>query len=84
MSRGYWDYSNESLKNKIFGYNNEIDNPLGNAEMSDIVKDVFDVLYAADSYFSGDCGKEEYSKEIGEALGIKEPAKKSAIRFFED
>lgn len=27
---------------------------------------------------------EEYSKEIGEALGIKKPAKKSAIRFFED
>ena len=27
---------------------------------------------------------EEYNKEIGEALGIKKPAKKSAIRFFED
>ena len=27
---------------------------------------------------------EEYSKEIGEALDIKKPAKKSAIRFFED
>ena len=64
MSRGYWDYSNESLRDKIFGYNNEIDNPLENAEMSDIVKDVFDVLYAADSYFSGDSGKEDYHKEI--------------------
>ena len=64
MSRGYWNYRDVSLKNEIFGYDNEIDNPLENAEMSDIVKDVFDVLEAADSYLSGDCGKEKYSKEI--------------------
>lgn len=77
MSRGFWDYKNEGLKTDIFGwdYNNsseiaDSDTPVVDVfkdiMISEIIYDMFSVLYAADSYFCGDWSEDSYREVTNE------------------
>lgn len=67
MSRGYWNYQNENLKREIFEevfHSGKPKDVFEDYVMSELVYDVFDFLYAADSYKCGDWGEEEYRQVI--------------------
>lgn len=74
MSRGNWNYINETLAMEMFSptdndWGSDIDvnafpkgDPLEDIELSSILYDMFKVMYIYDSYVSGDCGKGSYNK----------------------
>ena len=74
MSRGHWNYRNEELANDIFGWRgSERKDFKGNApdvfedqEISNLIWDVFDLLYAADSFFCGDWGSNSYEETLND------------------
>lgn len=66
MSRGYFDYRNQTLADDMFGWNcgDYPHNIFQDREMTAIAKDVFDVIYALDSYLCGDWGEESYREAV--------------------
>ena len=62
MSGGYFDYKDRELKDRIFGWSGNFVNTLEDREISEIVWDMFDLLYAYDYYTSGDTGKERWDE----------------------
>ena len=70
MSGGHWEYKNYDLANEIFGY--DIDspkkarkaNPLKDAELSELVYDILEILYSADYCFSGDTSRQDYLNDV--------------------
>lgn len=66
MSRGFWDYKNEYLKDEIFGWMREgekVPNVFEDKEISEIIFDMFGLLYAFDSYKCGDWGEDSWLEE---------------------
>ena len=79
MSGGHFNYANDSLCHEIFGYNIDANygekgfansptarktNPLEDAELSELVFDVFCLLHSYDWYASGDTGPEDYFTDV--------------------
>lgn len=67
MSRGRWDYKNESLQSDMFGYyaeENGIEDIFNDMEVSTLVYDVFGLMYSLDSYLSGDWSKGDYEEDL--------------------
>lgn len=69
MSGGYWNYTNDSLKNEIFGYSYDKKsalraNPFEDRLISELVWDVFDLLHAYDWFISGDTCEETYREAV--------------------
>lgn len=62
MSGGCFDYKDRALKDEIFGWSGKFVNALEDREISEIVWDVFDLLYAYDYYASGDTGKDRWDE----------------------
>lgn len=62
MSGGYFDYKDRELKDEIFGWSGSFVNALEDREISEIVWDMFDLLYAYDYYTSGDTGKDRWDE----------------------
>lgn len=58
MSRGYWNYENQNLQSDIFGWGaskeDGVPNIFEDKEISELIFEVFELLYAFDSYKSGD------------------------------
>lgn len=57
MSRGYWNYKNQDLCDNIFGWNSDVDNVpnvFEDKEISQLIREVFYLLYAFDSYKCSD------------------------------
>lgn len=68
MSRGYWDYNNQSLQDEIFGWGaeaNSVPNIFEDKEISEIIFDMFQLLYAFDSYKSGDWSESDWLGQKG-------------------
>lgn len=68
MSRGFWDYKNEYLQDEIFGWGARYDdkgipNIFEDKEISEIIFDMFGLLYAFDSYKCGDWGEDSWLEE---------------------
>lgn len=64
MSRGYWDYRDEQLCSEIFGWVTDkefVPNVFGDTEISEVIFDVFKLLYAFDSYKCGDWSKNSWN-----------------------
>ena len=68
MSRGLWDYKDQALQSEIFGYGIDSveramkQNPLEDRELSGILYDILQLLYAYDGYACGDTGKDDYEE----------------------
>lgn len=62
MSGGHWNYEDDRLKNEIFGYDEEIKNPLGDIELSAMLLDMLKLLHEYDWYVSGDTGRERWDE----------------------
>ncbi len=70
MSGGHWEYKDYALSQEVFGY--DIDspkkarkaNPLKDAELSELVYDILDILHSADYCFSGDTSRKEYQADV--------------------
>lgn len=60
MSGGHWDYQDARLKEEIFGWGDEKSNPLDDVELSQLVRDVFQLLHDYDWYASGDTDEETW------------------------
>lgn len=62
MSGGYFEYADQRAKNKIFGYlGDELKgNVFEDWEITELVRDVFDLIHDFDWYKSGDTCKETY------------------------
>lgn len=67
MSRGFWDYRNEYLQSDIFGWNVSKEDGLPNIfedkEITEIIFDMFRLLYAFDSYKCGDWSEKSWLEE---------------------
>lgn len=79
MSGGHFNYANDNLCEELFGWNMRADygdngfsqstkarriNPLEDAELSELVYDVFCLLHSYDWYVSGDTCPETYREDI--------------------
>lgn len=75
MSRGYWDYRDESLRDEIFGYSDisrekilgaedKVCNTFEDKEISELIHDVFAIMYARDSELCGDWSHASYLEVI--------------------
>ncbi len=79
MSGGHFNYANDTLCHEIFGYGIDVNygekgfansprarkiNPLEDAELSEMVYDMFCLLHSYDWYVSGDTGPEDYLKDV--------------------
>ncbi len=62
MSGGRFDYKDSSLKYEIFGWTDKPSNVFEDAEISELVWDVLDLIHDYDWYASGDTGKDTYLK----------------------
>lgn len=62
MSGGHWNYMDMSLRNEMFDYADDVrtTNPLEDAEISQIVFELFDLMHNFDWYKSGDTEEETY------------------------
>lgn len=60
MSGGWFDYLDNQLKHRIFGYNDEVRNVFEDREISELVFDVLDLIHDYDWYASGDTMRETY------------------------
>lgn len=66
MSRGYWDYKNQNLQDEIFGWcreANQVPNVFEDKEISEIIFDMFQLLYAFDSYKSSDWSESDWIEQ---------------------
>lgn len=66
MSRGYWDYKNQNLQDEIFGWGaeaNHVPNIFEDREISEIIFDMFQLLYAFDSYKCADWGEDDWIRQ---------------------
>lgn len=77
MSRGYWDYRDESLRDEIFGYSDisrekilDADDKVCDAfkdrEISELIHDVFAIMYARDSDLCGDWSHASYLEVVAQ------------------
>lgn len=62
MSGGHFEYIDAQLKNEIFGWESKPSNVFGDAEISELVWDVLELIHHFDWYKSGDTRKETYLK----------------------
>ena len=60
MSGGHWNYTDETLKDEIFGYDEENKDPLGDLELSQLLLDMLKLLHEYDWFVSGDTGGEDW------------------------
>ena len=62
MSGGHFNYLDSQLKNEIFDWSNQWHNVFEDAEISELVWDVLNLIHDFDWYISGDTRKETYLK----------------------
>ena len=62
MSGGLFNYMDSQLKDEIFGWTDQWHNVFEDAEISELVWDIFDLMHDFDWYKKGDTSKETYLK----------------------
>lgn len=62
MSGGLFNYMDSQLKGEIFGWTDQWHNVFEDAEISELVWDIFGLIHDYDWYKKGDTSKETYLK----------------------
>lgn len=63
MSGGYFNYTDSQFQSELFGWTDKPGNVLEDRELSDMTRDLLNLIHTFDYYKSGDCDKEKYLNE---------------------
>lgn len=88
MSGGTWNYANEILMREMFGYDgyDRNENPLEDAELSNLALDFFRLLHVFSFYKEGDVGEEDWkeAKDVFKKKWIKKTTVKQRLTQKEE